>query len=500
MALFRKKPPDDGDDNNKSDNGEQFSPQPERARQFFDFAKQAAMKTNYAYALVNYAEGLKLDPESMSAHEAMKDVGVRYLNQGGKPASSKDIRKFDGPHPIEKFIAAEFAWMMNYGNAGLAAKALEAAVKAEQLEWGHWAADQVLALARREGKMNKAGWLNLMRLFREVSAFDQSMFCGNQALALDPTDNSLDHELKNLSAERAMDQGRYVEAGGKEGGFRGMVKDFDKQRELEESERVTSSASASARNLERARTDYETDPSVPDHVNKYAALLKKEGTPESYKKAYEVYMKGYEDTSEYRFRMYAGDLKIDNLRKSEARRKARLQEAPENAELQAKVEEAHQARLALEAEEYKERSEKYPTDRAVRYRLGEVCFELGDPGAAMEHLQASKDEPRLKVKASHLLGRCFAIEEWHNEAIEEFKEALAAMDVVDKDLDLDIRYDLMHSMIELAKTERDAELAREARDVCSGIARKNIAYRDIREKRREVDTLLKRLTSGESAD
>ena len=82
VALFKKKPPVDGEANNKSENNEQFTPQPERARQFFDRAKQVAMKTNYAYAINLYAEGLKLDPESMSAHEAIKDAGIRYHSQG----------------------------------------------------------------------------------------------------------------------------------------------------------------------------------------------------------------------------------------------------------------------------------------------------------------------------------------------------------------------------------------------------------------------------------
>ncbi len=114
----------------------------------------------------------------------------------------------------------------------------------------------------------------------------------------------------------------------------------------------------------------------------------------------------------------------------------------------------------------------------------------------MEHLQNSKDEPRLRARASHMLGNCFAREQWYNEAIEEFKEALMAIEVADKSRELDIRYDLMLSLMEHARAENDPGLAREARDICSNIARKNIGYRDIRKRRTEVGQLLKDLVGN----
>jgi len=51
------------------------------------------------------------------------------------------------------------------------------------------------------------------------------MVAGQLAVRLDPSDNALDHELKDISAQRAMDAGGYEKAAGKEGGFRTFVKD-----------------------------------------------------------------------------------------------------------------------------------------------------------------------------------------------------------------------------------------------------------------------------------
>ncbi|MCZ6837039.1 MAG: hypothetical protein O7G85_14780 [Planctomycetota bacterium] len=500
MAIFRKKPPskEEGADNSNGD--AKFEPNPERARTWFEHARTASDSTNYDYALNCYANGLMLDPETMSAHEAMMEVAVRYLNNGGKPASGKEIRSIEKPHDVGRFVMAEFAWMKDFMNSSLALKALEAAVKAEQLEWGNSVAPKVFGILRNKKKVSKSAWLNALGIFRDVHAFDQAMGCGNAALVLDPNDSSLDHELRNLSAQRAMDQGNYEEAAGEEGGFRGMIKDMDKQRELDEADRMAVSGSAQERKIETAQRKYEANSLSPENINKYAMVLRKQSTPESIKKAYQIYMQGFKDTGEYRFRMFAGDLKIEKARRKERKAIASLEEDAENSELQQQREELKNARMELEMNEFSERAEKYPTDRKIRFQLGELAMEVDDHGKAMENFQFAKDEPKLRVRASHMLGQCFAEEDWHNEAIEEFKEALEAIDVADRDRELDIRYDLMLSLIAYAKNENDADLAREARDICSNIARKNIGFRDIRTKRSEVEKLLKAMSGGGSSN
>jgi len=72
--------------------GDGFEPQPEKARRWFDHARTYADSFNYEYALVSYASGIKLDPAAMSAHEAMYEVAIKYMNKGGEPAKSKDIK------------------------------------------------------------------------------------------------------------------------------------------------------------------------------------------------------------------------------------------------------------------------------------------------------------------------------------------------------------------------------------------------------------------------
>jgi tetratricopeptide (TPR) repeat protein len=492
--LFGKKkppsPPADGDPSSPA-SGTGFQPDPERAGKFFVHARTVADTSNFAYALELYARGIKLDPDALAAHEAMYEAAVQYGTRGGKPAAGKEVRKLEDSSPVSRLAAAEFAWMKDLLNASLALKMLEAAVKADRRELGHAFAKRVLGILLRQKKIAKGQLVHAKDLFSEVGAWNEAIRVGEQALQMDPTDSALAAELKDLSAQRAMTEGGYEAAAGREGGYRQFVKDIDKQRELEEAESLAGGTSIDERNLMRARKDYENASTVPDVINRYAQLLKKQGTPEAEDQAHAIYTKGYLDTQEYRFRMLAGDIRIEQAERRIDRLAERMAAAPGDGPLTAEHAAAVDALLQLQAAEYRERVEKYPTDRTIKARLGEVEYRLGRFEAAMGLFQAAKDEPKLRVSASHMLGRCLAAEGWHRDAVFEFKEALEHIDITNRDRELDIRYDLMTSLLEQARQDSSLDLAREALDICSGIMRKNITFRDIRSRRREIDDLIR---------
>jgi tetratricopeptide (TPR) repeat protein len=150
--------------------------------------------------------------------------------------------------------------------------------------------------------------------------------------------------------------------------------------------------------------------------------------------------------------------------------------------------------MDLQHAEYTDRVREYPTDRKLKHRLGEVAFELGRYDEAMQRFQEAKDDPKLRVRAGYMLGRSFAADGFHDMAIQEYKEALERLETGDKDTDLAIRYDLMVSLMEQARRERSLEHARQALEIASTIARKDITYRDIRNRRKQADELIRELS------
>jgi tetratricopeptide (TPR) repeat protein len=295
-----------------------------------------------------------------------------------------------------------------------------------------------------------------------------------------------------------MDQGRYEEAAGEEGGFRKFVKDPEKQRELEESGAVAAGLDIAGRNLERAAKDYESSPDVPDAINRYAQLLRAVGTPESLDKAHEIFMKGHTETGQYRFRASAGDIRIEQAR--DRLIQLQKQQAAGSNDVATALEEARGTLLELRHVEYTQRVKEYPTDRRIRQQLGEVVFDQGRYDDAMPCFQEAKDDPQLRVRAGYMLGRSFAAQEWHDMAIQEYKEALERVEPGDKNTELSVRYDLMVSLMEFSRQEKSLELAREALDICSSIARKDITYRDIRACRMQADKLIKELSRPDDSD
>ncbi len=499
MALrFGKKKPleaTDGGDNGPKEVAP-FESHPEKARKWFDHAKAMADSSSYDSALFYYANGVKLSPTTMSAHEAMYEVGVKYCSQGGKPAAGKELKKLDGPHPVDKFTAAEFAWLKNINNALLALRFLESAVKAEQWagEVGRLHAARAHNVIRGHKKVTKNSLLAARDQLAALGAWNEAIAAAKDALTLDPLDSALDADLKNLSAQRAMDEGRYEEAGGEEGGFRKFVKDADRQRELEEAQDISGSKSIDERNLIRAAKEYAESPEIPDIINRYGQLLKTLGNAESDEKAYAIFMKGYDDTGQYRFRASAGDIRIEQARARTVGLKEKLEQDGSNSQLTQAYGEARKALQDMRHAEYAKRVKEYPTDRKLKHQLGEVEFELGHYDEAMKCFQEAKDDPKLRVKAGYLLGRCFAAESWHDIAIQEYKDALERVEPGDRETELTVRYDLMVSLMEHARTEHSLELARESLEICSSIARKDIGYRNIRQCRKDVDQLIKELS------
>lgn len=500
LFSFGKKQPSEpssakgGSPGNGSAPAGAFVPQPEKARKFFDHAKTMADTGNYEYALMLYAKGFRLDPSPVDKHEEFYKLAANFFRSGGKPATRENLKELDGPGPIDKFAQAEYVWARDLLNMDASFRLLETAAKAGQFEFGAWVAPKVLDLLRKQKKQSKAMWMKAKDLLSGVEAWAEAFACVEEAVKIDPADTQLSADLKDLTARHALKAGGYDRAETQQpGGFRALVKDQSKQQALQDASAITGDEETMARNLERARKDYEENPGAPDAVQKLGVLLRRLATPESEDEAVSVFLSGFERLKEYRFKMMAGEIRVSQLRRKVSAALKAHEADPENAAAKAQWQELRSQLLDLEGRELREKQRNYPTDRSIKAELGRIEFELGNYEDAMAAFQACKDEAKLRIMSTHMLGKCFAAENWHAEAIGEFREALQALGVGEGDKELPIKYDLMNSLIELARAERNGAYAREAAEICSAIVRRDIGYRDIRTKRKDIDALLKEL-------
>jgi len=472
-----------------------FVAQPDKARPFLDRARDVAEKGNATYALQLFANAVRFDPANIAIHDAFFECAKVFFSAGGVPAKPADLKQLESSTPVDRFAQAEYAWMRDPNNLDRALELLDAAAKAGQTEFGGWFAPKALNLVATAmaKKPNKKVWKRAKDLFTSVQAWNEAFIAGEQAVKLDPTDTELINDLTQLTAARAIQQGGYEDASGVESGLRKSVRDVEKQRELEAAESPGDSGSPEERNLEMRKKAYQENPLSQDNVMLYAQALRKTGDPEHEKIAYQVYMQAWTALKEYRFKQSAGEIKIGRARRQLAAIEAKAAQNPADAAAQADAAKARRAVLELEITEYKERAAAYPTDRSVKFEIGRIMADQGKTEEAMPYLQQAKEEPKLRTAAAHLLGRCFAAEQWFAEAVEEYKAALSSVDPGQSERDLEIRYELMLALIELARAERSVQHAKDAAEICSAILRKDIGYRDIRNRRKELDALVREL-------
>ncbi|MBT5656642.1 MAG: hypothetical protein HOI89_02505 [Phycisphaerae bacterium] len=494
MALFGRKKTDKADET-PDETEVVFQARPELATKWFVHAQTMAEASNTETALVYYASGIKFDPANETVLNEMLDVAKRHARDENKRISGKNAKPVAGTEPIDKMAMALLVWMTDLVNVSLGIKALSAMISADQHDTARFFVPHVLGLASRSKKPTKQQFVTIKDICRTIEAWDSALTAGQLAIQLDPSDGKLEHEIKDLSAQRAMSEGGYEAAAGKEGGFREFVKGMDEQREREEDESIAGAGGGSDRVLARAKAKFKEAPDVAENVHRYATLLRRDGSSAAIKEAEQVLMHGFKSSGEYRFRMAAGDIRMQRFRLRIKDLQAKMDgENLADPSLQERLESLEAELLGFEVKEYGERAERYPTDRVVRFHLGEVAFKQGDIETAMGCFQKAKDEPRLRATAGHMLGRCFAAEGWHSEAIDEYKDVLAKIDATEAERELEVRYDLMKSLAELAEREKSDEHAREALEICSGIARQDIMYRDIRDRRRALDALVRSLS------
>lgn len=118
-------------------------------------------------------------------------------------------------------------------------------------------------------------------------------------------------------------------------------------------------------------------------------------------------------------------------------------DAPDIDDKRAQLAEIRRQRSSVVINEAKTRVDRNPTDKALRYELGQAYFNAGMYGEALPELQQAKSNPNLRIKAILMLGRCFERKNMNDLAKTSFLEAskeLLVMDATKKE----VLYELAH--------------------------------------------------------
>jgi tetratricopeptide (TPR) repeat protein len=112
-------------------------------------------------------------------------------------------------------------------------------------------------------------------------------------------------------------------------------------------------------------------------------------------------------------------------------------DAPDIEEKRAQVAEIRRQRSSVVINEAKGRVDRNPTDKTLRYELGQAYFNAGMFTEAIPELQQAKSNPNMRIKAILLLGRCFERKNMNDLAKTSLLEAskeLLIMDAIKKEV------------------------------------------------------------------
>lgn len=480
-----------------------LTPDPAKAARFYEHAQAMDDASNYGYAMTLWLKGIRLDPANLNALESFMKSAAGFTTHPDperprdpppKTPKREQLEEFSGRGAWDRYLAALLHWGVKPMDWSAGLRAFEAAVKLGYREAADWIGRRVLGVAGEDPKARKDAFVRMMNLFLEIDAYSQAVVAGEIACRLDPTDARLAAEVKNVAAQATMKRGGFEEGQKVEAGaFRKAVKDIQAQREVEEEERIVKTEEVQTRAIDRARTDYESRPTDVGAVQKYARLLLERGTFEDEKTAFQVLIRAFRDTQNYRFKSLAGEIDLRVARRQVREFKMAAAAEPGNVEKQQTAARAERRLAEMEAKEYEERVANNPTDLQLRFDLGERLLAIGEDEKAIEQFQQARAAPGVAAHALKGLGVAFARLGWLDEAEQSWRDAIESHSVQTDDLAIELRYGLMEVMQRKAEESRDLPSAEEAFKLASGIAVQRIGYRDIRQRRQQLQDLVKSL-------
>lgn len=219
---------------------------------------------------------------------------------------------------------------------------------------------------------------------------------------------------------------------GSDGDFRKSMKNADEASELELANKQGMTQEQMEALLAKTIEQYNADQTNINLVKRMADLYEKLGQLENAQMFYD-----------YALTLNTGDVALqrktemirDVIKDREIERMEAEIEADPNSpdieEKRARIAEIRLERGMVVINEARTRVERNPTDKQLRYDLGQAFFNAGMFQEAIPELQQAKSNPHIRNKAMLMLGRCFERKNMNDLAKGSFGEALKELAIMD---------------------------------------------------------------------
>jgi tetratricopeptide (TPR) repeat protein len=458
---------------------ESDSPDKQKAKTFFQYGNDAAMKSNFDYAIDMYRQACKHDPDNMVYRQSLRGIErKKFGNAPGKVGKLVGMRvqpilmraksaRSKGNHQ-QALEVCEEAFVHNPWDIGAARVAAEAAEGLGFLALAEWFVESVQMVATDA---------DFFRFSADVHEHNESwqkaIQCWEQVRKINPNDQDVSRKINALSAAGTIKRA-------------GLDDAIDSR--VNPAAEVDSAESLQAK-LEKMKYEQLTPEAKlikeivadPKAVHAYLHLADYYRQRGELEKSEKVLAKGIKfNPDDAGLLSTYEDTQIGRLKRAIDGQTQRVKEHPEDTGAKVKLDELTAMYNKYEVQAYRRRVALYPEDANTHYQLGVILARTGAHDEAIAEFQQASSSPAHKVNARYQMGLSFEANNVLKLAERSYREALKAVEPEDTDNFKALHYQLGRVSEASGNSEAAAEHYHE-------VAAIDYSYRDVAQRLRRLN-------------
>jgi tetratricopeptide (TPR) repeat protein len=365
---------------------------------------------NFDYAITLLQNLLRDEPEFLSARQMLRRVEVTRAKTEKKSffnISTTALAVMKGQRELRKdprrvIDLAEKALATGPYNPQANTLLKDAALAAGYPEIAIFALQTLL-----EAEPDDCGILHeLGRIYCEHGQADKAVEVYGRISKLNPLDLEAIKLGKDASARDSMSKDGWTKAGS----YRDLINNKDMTQVLEKEDKTQLTCEALEEQINQVFAQHEADPQNVELVTRLGALHDQKDDLEGAIAWYE-YSVALTNKGDPGLVRKVGDLKVRQLsrliRENEEYLASHTPDDPSTAARNAQLESMRKQRAQILIDNARHLVDQNPADLQLRYELGRNLTAAGHFREGVPELQRARQNAAVRVKAMHLLGRCY---------------------------------------------------------------------------------------------
>jgi tetratricopeptide (TPR) repeat protein len=429
---------------------------PRELRQLYTKATEALQRDNFDYAISMLNQILAREPGLYECRKALRTAQSRksgsgsgffkrMLNSAGSSPNMAKAQVALHRNPAEAIQLAEQV-LNNDPNSSAAHRIIVEAARALDMPFTEMMSLEVLFT---NSPRNKDIAIQFANSLGNTGKPQLAVTILGELYRTNPSDNELAQALKNLSAQKTLDEGGYEALADGSGSYRDILKDKEEAVTLEQENRQVKTEDTADRLIREKEARLRNEPGSIKLLRDLAELY-------TQKKQFDTALSYYQ---KIKATDVGADVGLDRaitetvLRKYDDQIAGLDPNSPDHTEEVARIEAEKQAFQLAETQKLVER---FPNDLQLHFELGQVYMQFGKVGEAIQEFQKSQANPQRKIASMNALAQCFAKRKMFDIAARTLQNAIKEKAVFD-DEKKELTYNLGVVLQSMGKKEEAVE-------------------------------------------